>query len=289
MANNEHFYNSANVQLHNIHDATIAVRTYGEGEPLVLIHGFIVHGYTWRKMLPKLAKRFKCYVVDLPGFGDSQWSVETDFSFTAQAARLAALFSQLRLTSYSILAHDTGASIARLVALLQPEAVRKMVLINTEIPHHRPPFIPLYQLLARLPLANLMFRSLLKIGFLVRSPLLFRPFFFDASLLRVPENLDCYVIPLKSSSQKMRGMLEYLKGIEWRVVDHFATTHREIKAETLFVWGESDPTFPVNRALEMPKQFSVRCELVRIPRAALMPHEERPEQVLEQTVAFLLR
>ncbi len=273
---------------YKIDDAFITVRKFGKGKPLVLIHGFIVHGYTWRKMIPKLSENFTCYVLDLPGFGDSEWNSKTDFTFTAQTKRLIKLFNKLNLKNYSILAQDTGASIARMVAVIEQSNVDKLVLINTEMPNHRPPFIPMHQFLAKLPLANLMFRSLLKIGFIVRSPLLLNQFFYDKSKLKIRENLDKYVIPLKTSKDKMFGMLEYLKGIEWKVVDNFAKSHSKIKAKTLFVWGENDKTFPIELAKEMPSQFNSECSLISISKSALMPQEEKPNKVLDKIIPFLL-
>lgn len=281
-------YQSAEIEYFEIDDATIAVRKFGNGKPLVLIHGFIVHGYTWRKMIPKLSEHFTCYVLDLPGFGDSKWNKKTDFTFTAQSKRLDKLFKKLNLTKHSILAQDTGASIARMVAVLQPNSIEKLVLINTEIPNHRPPFIPMHQFLAKLPLSNLIFRSLLKIGFVVRSPLLLNQFYYNKSLLKKPENLDKYLIPLKSSKNKMFGMLEYLKGIEWKVVDDFKHTHRDIKAKTLFVWGEKDKTFPIKLAKEMVNQFNPKCDFVSIAKSSLMPQEEKPKEVLVKIIPFLL-
>src|SRR5713226_3470617 len=125
-------YAAAKINRHQIEDATIAARVFGHGPALVLIHGFPVHGYTWRKLLPTLSKQFTCYVVDLPGLGDSDWSSNTDFGFTAQARRLGLLLESLKLFRYSLLAHDTGATIARLVAIAQPDRVARLVIINTE-------------------------------------------------------------------------------------------------------------------------------------------------------------
>ena len=281
-------YLSAKPVNHKIDDASITVRKFGAGKPLVLVHGFAVNGCTWRKMIPELAKHFACYVVDLPGFGDSGWSKNTDFTFTAQAKRLVELLKKLNISNYSIIAQDTGASISRIVAITEQENIEKLVLINTEIPNHRPPFIPLYQFFAKLPMANFLFRSLIKIGPFVRSRFFLKEFYFDKSKLKDKENLDRYLIPLRTSKDKMFGMLEYLKGIEWKVVDNFAKSHSKIKAETLFVWGENDKTFPIKIAKKMPEQFNSNCKLVGISKASLMPHEERPDEVLRKVLPFLL-
>ena len=168
------FYSKAVVHKHKLDDASIAVRTYGNGPALILIHGYPVHGYTWNKILPGLASCYTCHVIDLPGFGDSEWSSTTDFTFTAQARRINLLVKALELSDYSIISHDTGATIARLAVVQQPQYVRKLVVINTEIPNHRPPWIPFYQLCAKLPLSAFTFKALMKSKVFVRSSMTHR-------------------------------------------------------------------------------------------------------------------
>ena len=278
-------YATAKISRYEIEDATIAVRVFGQGPALVLIHGFPVHGYTWRKLLPSLSKQFTCYVVDLPGLGNSGWSSNTDFSFTAQARRLGRLLESLKLFRYSLLAHDTGATIARLVALAQPDRVAKLVIINTEIPGQRPPGVGLYRQVARLPVAGAIFSLLLRCSWFIRSSM--GEFYSDPSLLDDPSYLEPYVKPLITSSKRMAGALGYLHGIDWEVVDGMRQAHSEIKAETLFLWGEDDKTFPVHLAEEMCNQFNAPTTFVRITKTSLMPHEEKPELVLKHLLPVL--
>ena len=275
------------MQKHEIEDATLAVRVFGRGPAIVLIHGYPVHGFTWRKLLPKLATEFTCYVVDLPGFGDSDWSPKTNFTFTAQAYRLDLLFKTLKLNNFTIMAHDTGATLARLVSLLQPDKVKNLVIINTEMPNHRPPWIPFYQFCATLPFSSIIFKSLLKSSIFLRSPMGLGQFYSNAKLFDIPSNTSSYVNPLTESPKKLQGMLSYLKGIEWPVVDELINQHKEIKSNILFLWGEDDKTFPVELAEQMCSQFTCRYSFVRIPNASLMPQEEQPDKVLENLIPFL--
>lgn len=283
----EDFYLAAPVEMHEVEHTKLAVRVFGQGPALVLIHGYPLHGYTWRKLLPALAMQFRCYVVDLPGLGDSEWGKDIDVSFTAQARRLALLTQQLKLQDYALIAHDTGATVARLVALLQPDRVAKLALINTEIPGHRPPWIPFYQLFAKLPLAQTMFKQLLGSPWFLRSPMALGQFFYDKKLFATPDVFAPYIKPLVNSDQRMAGMIAYLQGIEWDVIDQLRERHRHIRAATLLLWGENDKTFPVELAEDMCSQFSSSCRLVRIKAASLMPHEERPEEVLRSLLPFL--
>jgi len=147
--------------------------------------------------LPKLSAEYTCYIVDLPGFGDSVYSTDTDFTFTAQAKRLNQLIQLLGINNQlNVVAHDTGATIARLVALEKSNKIENLVLINTEIPNHRPPYIPMYQVLAKLPLANLIFRNILKVDFIVTSPMMINQFYYDKTKLKNRNNYSHYVDPI---------------------------------------------------------------------------------------------
>ena len=45
---------------------TIRYRERGTGEPIVFVHGALVNADLWRKVVPELAKDFRCIAPDLP-------------------------------------------------------------------------------------------------------------------------------------------------------------------------------------------------------------------------------
>ena len=272
------FYDEMDRRFVKVDDVTFSVRTVGEGEDIVFVHGFFVSGYTWRKVVSELSKDYKCHIIDMPGFGETKWEKQANLGFTAQAERLGKLLTRMDLDDLTVVAQDTGASISRLVAVNNPSLIKNLILINTEIPNHRPPFIPMHQILARLPLANYVFRGLLKVGFVVRSPLLINQFYSDKSLLKDPEYIRKYLDDLKNY-HAMAGFLKYLIGIEWDVVDGFKENHRKIQANVMMIWGEDDKTFPVQLAKNMCEQFDKEVSFNPVSHASLMPHEEQPEKV----------
>jgi len=284
--NEQEFYNEIDSQFIKIDDVEFAVKTIGKGKNIVFIHGFFVSGYTWRKIVPELSKSFRCIIVDLPGFGETKWEKDANLGFKAQAKRLEKLLIKMNLDNLSIIAQDTGASISRQVTIDNPSLAENLILINTEIPNHRPPFIPMHQFLAKLPLANFAFRSLLKIGFVVRSPLLINQFYSDKKLLKDPKYIDKYLNDLKSY-QAMEGFLKYLIGIEWDIVDNFKENHKKIQANVMMIWGEDDKTFPIELAENMCKQFNKKVIFNRIAQASLMPHEEQPNKVIHLVKSFI--
>ena len=280
------FYFNAPLRKVKVSDATLGLRQYGQGPALLLIHGFPLYGYTWRYLLPTLARHFTCYVPDLAGKGESDWGADTDFTFPGHAARLKELADQLGLERYALMAQDTGATIARCLALADPARASKLVLFNTEIPQHRPPWIPLYQFLTGLPGAQSSFRLMMGSRLYRRSGMGFGGCFSNLDLLD-GEFHQHTIQPLLDSPRRLEGMLRYLRGLTWSVVDALAENHRKITVPVLLVWGEDDPTFPIERARPMVAQFANCRGLVSVPRTKLLLYEERPVEVLGKTLPFL--
>jgi haloalkane dehalogenase len=266
--------------------ARVAYRRVGEGPPLLFVHGWPLTSYSFRHLLPALAERFTCILPDLPGLGETEWRPTTDFRFAAQAETLRQFVDGLGLDRYSMLAFDTGATIARQLALVEGERVPRMVLLNTEIPHHRPPFIELFQRTASLPGNASMFRLLLRSRAFRRSRMGFGGCFVDLSLLDGDFHAH-FVQPLIDSHRRVEGAMSYLCGIDWALVDGLAQRHADLRAEVLFVWGADDPTFPLERAKPMCAQLRSCRGIVPIEGARLLVHEEKPAEVTREALAFL--
>lgn len=276
----------AEVQFVETLDATLAVRTFGRGSALLLLHGWPLDGFTWRFLVPQLAQHCCCYVVDLAGLGESVWSDATDFSFAAHARRVQKLMEILGIGCYSVLAHDTGATVARLLTDSVPARVQRLCMINTEMPGHRPPWIRVYQGVLRIPGASFIFRRSLALRAFRESPMVFGGCFCDVRRLR-GEFHKRNVVPLMASARRAEGAIRYLLGIDWETVDGLQAIHARLDVSTLLIWGEEDPTFPLDRARRMADEFAFCPKFVVIKGARLLPHEEAPEAVLCALVAFL--
>lgn len=265
--------------------ARLALRRFGSGPPLLLVHGFPLSGFTWRKLLPELSQRYTCYVPDLPGMGESEWTDATDFSFPGQGQTLRVLVDRLGLERYSVLAQDTGGTFARCLALVDGARIEKLVLINTEIPHHRPPWIPLYQFLMGVPGTLTAFSLLLRSHAFLRSRMGFGGCFNDLRLIE--GDFHKHVVePLVRSPARRDGMRRYLRGAKWEPVDAFEHDHARMAMPVQLIWGADDQTFPVEYARKMVKAFP-DARLVEIPGGRLLVHEEKPAEVARSVMEFL--
>jgi pimeloyl-ACP methyl ester carboxylesterase len=217
--------------------------------------------------------------------GDSEWSDKTDFSFPGQGATLKAFVDGLGIERYSILAQNTGGTFARYLALSDVDRVDRLVLINTEIPNHRPPWIPFYQFLMGIPGATIPFEALLHSRLFRRSGMGFGGCFNDKSLIE-GEFYEHVVTPLFGSKKRMEGLRRYLTGAKWPPVDALEKDHARLTMPTRLVWGADDPTFPIALARQMVAQFP-DADLVEIPGARLLVHEEQPAEVANAVIECL--
>ena len=170
------------------------------------------------------------------------------------------------------------------LALEDGARIDKLVLINTEMPHHRPPWVPLYQFLMRLPGALSAFDLLLRSRTFLRSGMGFGGCFTDLGLLE--GDFHEHVIEPLRSARRMDGMRRYLLGAQWPPVDALERDHARITMPVRLIWGADDPTFPVALARVMVKQLP-DARLVEIAGARLLVHEEKPEEVARAVVEFL--
>jgi pimeloyl-ACP methyl ester carboxylesterase len=261
-------------------------RKEGSGPAIVFLHGFPLSGATWDAVIARLRDRFTCYAPDLIGFGRSTSVVPHDFSSPGQASAFRGMLTQLGVESYALVGNDTGGWIARELALIDRERVSRLVLTNTEIPFHRPPWIPMYQVLAQVPGYGSLIQQVLKSAAFRRSPLAFGGCFHDLTHLDGDFHRK-FVAPLIGESSRIGGAMQFLRQMKFARLDQFAKLHARLTMPTLFLWGADDPTFPEPRARAMLSQFPNVAGFESIPNAKLFVYEEHPEQVAQLIDRFV--
>ena len=110
----------------------LAVTEAGEGEPVVLVHGFPELAFSWRYQLPALADAgLRVIAYDQRGYGDSSKpeSIE-DYAITALVDDLIGLLDAEEFDSAALVGHDWGSIVVWSAAVMFPERVSKVVSLN---------------------------------------------------------------------------------------------------------------------------------------------------------------
>lgn len=105
----------------------------GKGKPLVLLHGFPETWYTWRHIMPELAKQYTVIAPDMTGLGDSESST-IGYDQHSVAMDILGLVNQLGYTKINLVAHDLGVFIAYDYTVTNPDAVEKLAVLEVGIP-----------------------------------------------------------------------------------------------------------------------------------------------------------
>lgn len=105
----------------------------GDGDPVLLLHGFPQHWYAWRHVVPLLSGQYRLICPDWRGFGWSE-APKRGYDTASRAADIRALMDVLGLRKVQIVAHDWAAYAAFELALQAPERVSHLLAVNAGHP-----------------------------------------------------------------------------------------------------------------------------------------------------------
>jgi len=130
----EVFRYSFKAQGQNLSMAYMDVRPAADaanGRTAVLLHGKNFSGAYWQPTIEALsAQGYRVIVPDQIGFGKSTKPDHLQYSFQALASWTQALLTQLKIDRYLLVGHSMGGMLATRMALMYPDRVEKLALVN---------------------------------------------------------------------------------------------------------------------------------------------------------------
>jgi pimeloyl-ACP methyl ester carboxylesterase len=255
--------------------------TAGSGPPLLLLHGLLGYSFSWRFVLPALAKKATVYAVDMPGAGFSDRPLHANGNFRAHAERVLRFLDNVGVDSCDVLGTSHGGAVAMRAAALAPERVRSLILVapvNPWSPHGRrvAPF------LSSAPVSWLLLRCEPGLG-IVHDTLL-RRLYGDPR--RIPEG----TLAGYSSAFRIPGTLNYGLGVvrSWNndLADLESALPRIANIPTLLLWGSKDTAVGPDSAERLRQAFK-DCEVETFEGVGHLPYEEVPVRFNSSVLAFL--
>jgi len=119
----------------------------GDGEPVILIHGFYYDTHMWDSNIKALADQFKVYAIDLWGFGYSTRDI-LDYGYPLYSRQLLQFMNTLNIAKASLMGQSMGGGTIIDFAVSNRERVNKIVLVDPAV---LPNKLPLMGKIANLP------------------------------------------------------------------------------------------------------------------------------------------
>ncbi len=254
----------------------------GEGEPLLLIHGYGAGFWVWEKQIEILSRSYKVYALDLLGHGYSdrpriEYRSETYINF------LEDFMDGVGVQRATLIGNSMGGGIAWAAAALFPERVKKLILIDCV-----PPDV-LNQV------RNESFRALAVIRNIPLLPYLVISSRNKRSIRRILEECISDVARITPEVVNRQYGLSRIKGTSWVLTSTLKNARDTSRLEaylsrinhpTLLIWGEKDLIFPpavgkiLHRAIKASK-------LIVVEKSGHIPMWETPEEVNQAILDFL--
>jgi pimeloyl-ACP methyl ester carboxylesterase len=255
----------------------------GKGPPLLLIHGFGASTFTWRFVVPELAKTHRVIAVDLKGFGQSDKPFDERYSVVDQAELLAQLIEEKDLRNLTLVGHSFGGGVALLLALEANQRldgrITKLVLLDTiAYPQHIPVFfrlldVPLVsQIGVRMVPPSVQTRVALEIAY------------FDDSKID-PAEIETYAAPLKTAAGK-HAMIHSARQILPEDIAELSERYKTMTLPTLILWCDHDRIVPLEVGLRLRRTLP-NSTLRLVQDCGHMPQEEQPARTVELIKGFI--
>lgn len=113
-----------------VNGLTIYYEIHGEGDPLVLLHGFTMSHEMWDGWIEDLSKDYKLIIVDLRGHGHST-NPSNRFTHRESAKDIYSLMNVLQIDSFKAMGFSSGAMTLTHMAVLDSTRIEAMVLMGS--------------------------------------------------------------------------------------------------------------------------------------------------------------
>ncbi|HPM76401.1 MAG TPA: alpha/beta fold hydrolase [bacterium] len=241
----------------------------GQGEPVVMIHGFADSTYCWHENIaPLLNAGKRLILVDQPGMGNSGLPPEPyRYAVENQAGEILKLLDQLNVERFALVGSSMGGGIALYLSLTRPQRVTRAVVIDpTTFPPHDSPALaePGMEPLVKIFGGRLMFRAAL------------RQVYYDRS--KVDEVLVDEYVHYANKDGYARALTALGRDFFSPEFVRMSERYGELQTPVLAIWGLRDKWVPPAQGVRLAAQ-APRCRLELIPDVGHLPHQELPAAV----------
>ena len=255
----------------------IAYDTFGQGDPLILVHGTPFSSFVWRHVVDVLARTHQVFVYDLLGYGASEKREGQDVSLGIQPRILQELIRFWQLEQPTVIAHDFGGTTSLRAHLLEGCDYHKLLLIDpVAMSPWGSPFIQH---------VRQHFTAFADVPPYIHSGIL-EAYLQDAAYHPLPrETLDALKQPWTGETGQP-AFYRQIAQMDQKYTDEIEHRYTDMRCPVHIIWGEEDTWIPI----DIGKQLHARiagASFTRIEEAAHLVQEDQPAQLLNVLIEKL--
>lgn len=254
---------------------------HGEGDPVLLLHGWPTSAYLWRKIAPIVGRGRRAIAIDLPGFGHSDKPPAASYSFRFHAHVLDGFLEAVGAPGRIGLAvHDLGGPIGLYWASQNRERVERLAVLNT-LAYARPSLaVVAFVASVRIPGVRSYMTSQSGLRFAMRLGV------HDRSRLS-DETIAAYLAPFTGDDAReaLRRAAYGLHPKGFRDIERWLP---EVEVPVRIVYGKRDRILPdVRRTMErIAGDVKGPVEVTVLSDCGHFCQEERPTEIGDALSAF---
>jgi pimeloyl-ACP methyl ester carboxylesterase len=261
---------------------TLYKEVYGDGDPILCLHGLGASIFTWRHFITPFSQKNKLILVDFKGSGKSPKPFDRRYSIDDKAEDIYNLIIAENLTNLTLVGNSLGGGVALLVAirLAQNDANRlsKLILIDSAGDKNHVP--------SHLKLIRSIFGAL--ILYLIPSKLAasmtLRVCYYDSKKI-TSEQIEAYSAPFANPGARY-ALIQTAKHCIPSNIDDIIAKLPTLTVPTLIVWGREDGVIPLIVG-QLLHQLIPNSTLEVIEKCGHVPHEEMPDETVALISHFL--
>ena len=255
----------------------------GDGDPIILLHGFGASSYSWRNASEPLSQKNRLFLIDLKGFGLSDKPFDNKYSISSQAEIIISFIQKNNLQNLILIGHSTGGTVALQTALqyikMENNPIKSLVLADSPAYKQR---LPLFVQILKIPIVNKFVLAFFPTK--ICTKLVLKKCFFDDTKItdEMVKNYGCF-FDLAGSSH---AFIATAKELVPKNIDEITSKYKDIQIPALVIWGEYDEIVPFSIGQRL-NQAIPNSKLVVIPDCGHMPQEEKPKETIKIISGFL--
>jgi pimeloyl-ACP methyl ester carboxylesterase len=258
----------------------------GQGDAIVLLHGWPETWYAWRHVMPALAKNYTVIAPDLRGLGDSS-KPATGYDGKTVAEDIHQLVTQLGFRTIFLVGHDIGTQVAYSYTAAHPTEVKKLAVMELTIPGFAPPGRPpiwwaIFHQIPDVPEALVDGKEMMYLSWFLRG------LAYNPSAI-TQEDINEYVSHY-SAPGGMRAGFEYYRAFPQDAIQNENYSKTKLPMPVLALGGAYIPVLGGNITMSSiiygMQQLAVNVTGIRVPNSGHFIPEEQPGFVTDQLFKF---